>query len=53
MKSIDLISEALAGISDGMVFDYADLNLPAEYLLSAAQTISRIQARLVHNSLKT
>ena len=42
MKSIDLISKALDDISDGMVFDYADLNLPAEYLLSAAQAISRM-----------
>lgn len=42
MKTIDLISNALNEISEGMVFDYADLNLPADYSLSAAQAISRM-----------
>lgn len=42
MKSTDFISKALERISEGMVFDYADLNLPAEYSISGAQAISRM-----------
>lgn len=42
MKTKSLISNALNEISEGMIFDYADLDLPADYSLSAAQAISRM-----------
>jgi len=42
MKSKELIEGAIKNITKGMVFDYSDLQLPADYTLAAAQAISRM-----------
>lgn len=42
MKSNNLIASALKGLPEGMVFDYSDLCIPADYSLAASQALSRM-----------